>query len=103
MYLVDSCCTAHDICYDSLQLNQTFCDEIFCHCLNNIDDSIYCKNIAHPGLCLATHVFGHMFHWSSNCTGDSSGECILTQNISINNEENSQNIQGVSFSSIKDL
>uniref|UniRef100_A0A914NZ31 Phospholipase A(2) n=1 Tax=Meloidogyne incognita TaxID=6306 RepID=A0A914NZ31_MELIC len=48
------CCEKHDICYDQLQLNQTFCDDIFCSCLNSINSSIYCENVAQPGLCLAT-------------------------------------------------
>ncbi|KAI1711735.1 hypothetical protein Ddc_12827 [Ditylenchus destructor] len=72
---IDSCCASHDICYESRHLNQTYCDETFCGCLDNIPASTYCSNIAHPGLCLATHVFGHIFHWSANCT--SPEDCAL--------------------------
>lgn len=87
MFLVDSCCSAHDICYDSLHFNQTFCDEIFCSCLESINDSLYCESIAHPGLCLATHVFGHMFHWTANCTDD----CIPEQIQKLHNISLSEN------------
>ncbi|KAL7077636.1 hypothetical protein ACQ4LE_002806 [Meloidogyne hapla] len=80
------CCEKHDICYDQLQLNQTFCDDIFCSCLNSINSSVYCENIAQPGLCLATRTFGHLFHWSANCTaiaasgGQMPVECLMLNN-----------------------
>jgi hypothetical protein len=72
---IHTCCAAHDICYESAHLNQTYCDEIFCNCLNNIESSHYCDNFAQPGLCLATHVFGHLFYQPVNCTTPNQPGC----------------------------
>nr|CAD2175160.1 unnamed protein product [Meloidogyne enterolobii] len=86
------CCEKHDICYDQLQLNQTFCDDIFCSCLNSINSSIYCENVAQPGLCLATRTFGHLFHWSANCTATEGGqmpvECLMLNSERDDNHKN---------------
>ncbi|KAF7634547.1 hypothetical protein Mgra_00005995 [Meloidogyne graminicola] len=82
------CCEKHDICYEQLQLNQTICDDIFCSCLNSIKTSIYCENVAHPGLCLATRTFGHLFHWSANCTADFSVEQMPVECLMLNNNNN---------------
>uniref|UniRef100_A0A915NRI3 Phospholipase A(2) n=1 Tax=Meloidogyne floridensis TaxID=298350 RepID=A0A915NRI3_9BILA len=79
------CCEKHDICYDQLQLNQTFCDDIFCSCLNSINSSIYCENVAQPG-------FGHLFHWSANCTTTEGGqmpvECLMLNSERDDNHKN---------------
>ncbi|KAL3117265.1 hypothetical protein niasHT_007668 [Heterodera trifolii] len=69
------CCEHHDVCYDQRNISQSLCDNTFCDCLGRIVSNSYCQNIAHPGLCLATRTFGHLFHWTSYCK---SSECAVT-------------------------
>uniref|UniRef100_A0A183CBJ5 Nudix hydrolase domain-containing protein n=1 Tax=Globodera pallida TaxID=36090 RepID=A0A183CBJ5_GLOPA len=81
------CCEHHDVCYDQRNISQSRCDDTFCACLDRIQSSAYCENIAHSGLCLATRAFGHLFHWTSYCA---SPECATTvvQQIARNTVEN---------------
>lgn len=59
---VHDCCVKHDRCYDS-RLEQSECDHGFCACLALLPyNGLFCDLAAHKGLCLATHVFGHMFY-----------------------------------------
>ncbi|KAE9547918.1 hypothetical protein FO519_008866 [Halicephalobus sp. NKZ332] len=64
---IDNCCFDHDRCYESPFFTQEACDSAFCSCLEEIPSNMYCATFAQPGLCLATKVFGHQFHWSSQC------------------------------------
>uniref|UniRef100_A0A914GRM0 Phospholipase A(2) n=1 Tax=Globodera rostochiensis TaxID=31243 RepID=A0A914GRM0_GLORO len=81
------CCEHHDVCYDQRNISQSRCDDTFCACLDRIQSSAYCENIAHSGLCLATRAFGHLFHWTSYCA---SPECATTvvQQMARNTVEN---------------
>uniref|UniRef100_A0AC35G1A7 Phospholipase A2 n=1 Tax=Panagrolaimus sp. PS1159 TaxID=55785 RepID=A0AC35G1A7_9BILA len=73
---IDNCCYEHDRCYESPFMSQQQCDSKFCACLESFPSSFYCGALAQKGLCLATQVFGHNFHWSSQCTnqGNNSGD-----------------------------
>uniref|UniRef100_A0A7E4UUP4 Phospholipase A2 n=1 Tax=Panagrellus redivivus TaxID=6233 RepID=A0A7E4UUP4_PANRE len=85
---IDACCYEHDRCYET-PLSQTTCDNRFCECLTRIETNPYCEYFAQAGLCLATHVFGHHFHWSGTCAlpdddpfGNSTqrdGNCLLIE------------------------
>ncbi|CAD5207312.1 unnamed protein product [Bursaphelenchus okinawaensis] len=56
------CCLKHDQCYDD-KIDQTSCDTSFCNCLAQLPwQGQFCEVAAHKGLCLATHLFGHMFY-----------------------------------------
>uniref|UniRef100_A0A914CRB3 Phospholipase A2 n=1 Tax=Acrobeloides nanus TaxID=290746 RepID=A0A914CRB3_9BILA len=44
---IDKCCWIHDRCYEKLHLNQTYCDDEFCNCLNSIPGNMYCQTLVH--------------------------------------------------------
>ncbi|CAD5211908.1 unnamed protein product [Bursaphelenchus xylophilus] len=59
---IHTCCLKHDKCYDD-KTDQTTCDNMFCNCLAELPwQGSFCEVAAHKGLCLATHVFGHLFY-----------------------------------------
>uniref|UniRef100_A0AC34G546 Uncharacterized protein n=1 Tax=Panagrolaimus sp. ES5 TaxID=591445 RepID=A0AC34G546_9BILA len=69
-------------------MTQQDCDSQFCACLESFPSSFYCGALAQKGLCLATQVFGHNFHWSSQCTNQNNAN---GENGSMNEEEDGEN------------
>ncbi|GMR49506.1 hypothetical protein PMAYCL1PPCAC_19701, partial [Pristionchus mayeri] len=57
---VNQCCIDHDACYDSCQVRQSQCDQVFCDCLSSVTSSPQCKN--HTNLyCSAVKLLGHNY------------------------------------------
>ncbi|KAH7708999.1 Protein Y52B11A.8 [Aphelenchoides avenae] len=71
---IDSCCIEHDDCYDDPRHNQTYCDELFCSCLDRFHTNAVCSGFSQPGLCLATHLFGHLFYVAPEALSTNSTE-----------------------------
>ncbi|VDK57027.1 unnamed protein product [Anisakis simplex] len=56
--IINSCCLAHDDCYDK-QLGRTFCDDTFCACLDNVTQpSAVCSKEDSPTFCELVRHFG---------------------------------------------
>uniref|UniRef100_A0A1I7ZI82 Secretory peptide n=1 Tax=Steinernema glaseri TaxID=37863 RepID=A0A1I7ZI82_9BILA len=57
--VINECCRQHDDCYDA-QAGQSYCDEMFCNCLDmalGSDDDGSCTTTV-TGMCAAVELFG---------------------------------------------